>query len=79
VSSAPHSLPLAYVTCCMRVSFASNLDITSLCAGRPANSRRQQPVPAIVAVVVSLMHRPCGVAVIANVPEPGCLDLGGIA
>ena len=30
VSSAPHSLPLAYITCCMRVSFESGLEIGDL-------------------------------------------------
>ena len=39
---------------------------------RPPNNRRQQPVPAIVAVMVSLMHKPWAVAVAAKVPEPGC-------
>ena len=29
VSSDPHSLPLANVTCCMRVSFESGLAMTS--------------------------------------------------
>ena len=33
VSSAPHSLPFANITCCMRVSFESGLEMTSLCAG----------------------------------------------
>src|SRR5215467_4841011 len=39
---------------------------------RPPNNRRQQPVPAIVAVMVSLMQKPWAVAVAAKVPEPGC-------
>ena len=56
VSSAPQSLPLAYITCCMRVSFESGLEMTSLCAGWPPNRSRQQPTPAIVTVVVSLMQ-----------------------
>src|SRR5258706_439534 len=43
VSSAPHNLPFAYVTCCMRVSLESGREITSLCAGSPPKSRRQQP------------------------------------
>src|SRR5438874_2067276 len=81
VSSAPHSLPLAYITCCMRVSFESGLEMTSLCAGSPPNRSRQQPMPAIVVVVVSLMQSPCatsGVVVLsASVPEPGCCCFGG--
>src|SRR5438874_13690937 len=69
VSSAPHTLPFAYMTCCMRVSFESSLDTTSL-PGAPTR-RRQQPTPAIVEVVVSLMQRPCGVAVVGATPDPG--------
>src|SRR5437016_7777683 len=81
VSSEPHTLPLAYITCCMRVSFESGLEMTSLCAGSPTNRSRQQPMPAIVGVVVSLMQSPCatsGVVVLsASVPEPGCCCFGG--
>src|SRR5919201_869770 len=45
VSSAPHNLPFAYITCCMRVSFESGLATTS---GLPAwavavTSSLQQP------------------------------------
>src|SRR5205823_10222181 len=72
-------LPFAYITCCMRVSFESGLEMTSLCAGCPPNRRRQQPTPAIVAVVVSLMQKPCAVDVLASVPDPGCCCFGGIA
>src|SRR5438309_2118293 len=79
VSSAPHSLPFAYVTCCMRVSFESGLEMTSLWAGSPTNSSRQQPTPAIVGVVVSLMQKPCGTSVVGAVPEPGCCCFGGTA
>src|SRR5664280_2774599 len=78
VSSEPHSLPFAYVTCCMRVSFESGVEMTSLCAGWPPNRSRQQPTPAMVVVVVSLMQLPCGVAAVAEVPEPGCFCFGGI-
>src|SRR6185436_7127342 len=82
VSSAPHSLPFAYITCCMRVSFESGREITSLCAGSPTNSSRQHPRPAIVCVVVSLMQSPCAafgvVTLSASVPEPGCCCFGGI-
>src|SRR5438128_3517442 len=78
VSSAPHTLPLAYITCCMRVSFESGLEMTSLCAGSPPKSRRQQPVwPLKSRVVVSLMQWPCGTSVVGAVPEPGCCCLGG--
>src|SRR5437660_9284007 len=84
VSSAPHSLPFAYITCCMRVSFESGLEMTSLCAGSPPNRSRQQPVcPLKSSVDVSLMQSPCatsGVVVLsANVPEPGCCCFGGTA
>src|SRR5438093_471827 len=71
VSRAPHSEPLAYITCCMRVSFESGRETTSLCAGSPPNNRRQQPTPAIVAVVVSLMQWPSGTPVPGRLPEPG--------
>ena len=65
VSSEPHSLPFAYITCCMRVSFESGLEMTSSCgmqsglaAGQP-NSSRQQPVCPLKSIVdVSLMHAP---------------------
>src|SRR5512141_827909 len=80
VSRAPHSLPLAYMTCCMRESFESGLEMTSSCAGAGGlKSRCQQPVPAMVGVVVSLMQKPCGAAVVGGVPEPGCCCLGGTA
>src|SRR6516162_5566387 len=79
VSSAPHSLPLAYVTCCIRVSFESGREITSLCGGGPT-SRAQQPTnPVKSIVVVSLMQFPCGVSVVASAPEPGCVCFGGRA
>src|SRR5438876_9855939 len=77
VSRAPHSLPLAYITCCMRVSLESGREMTSLCAGGRPNRRRQQPVPAIVTVVMSLMQSPSGVSIVASVPEPGCFCFGG--
>src|SRR5580704_13147029 len=78
VSSAAHSLPLAYMTCCIRVSFESGVEMTSLCAGSPPNRRCQQPVaPLNNSVVVSLMQLPSGVAVVASVPEPGWCCCGG--
>src|SRR5438876_6223042 len=82
VSSAPHSLPFAYMTCCMRVSFESGREMTSLCAGSPTKRRRQQPVlPLDSNVLVSLMQSPCAtfgvVFLSASVPEPGCCCFGG--
>src|SRR5438477_12244768 len=75
VSSAPQSLPLAYITCCIRVSFESGLAITSVpaaCAVEDTSSR-QQPVPAIVTVVSSFRQSPCAtsgvVTLSAVVPE----------
>ena len=47
VSSEPHTLPFAYVTCCMRVSFESGREITSLCAGCPPKRSRQQPTDEV--------------------------------
>src|SRR2546427_4832400 len=79
VSRAPQILPFAYMTCCMRVSFESGLEIFSSCAGREAKKSLQQPLPAMVLVFVSLMQKPCGVCVSGRVPEPGCLNRGGIA
>src|SRR4051812_9805834 len=67
------------MTCCMRVSFESGLEITSLCAGSAANRSRQQPRPAMVDVVVSLMQCPCGTASPGAVPDPGCCCFGGSA
>src|SRR5439155_17002778 len=78
VSRAPQSLPLAYITCCIRVSFESGREMTSLCAGSRPNSNRQQPTPAIVGVVVSLMQWPCGTSTVGGVPEPGCFCFGGM-
>src|SRR5258708_966797 len=78
VSSAPHSLPLAYITCCMRLSLESGREITSLCAGWPPNRRRQQPIwPLKSSVVVSLIQKPCGTSVVGAVPDPGCCCFGG--
>src|SRR5213594_1747790 len=79
VSSAPQILPFAYMTCCIRVSFESGREIFSSWAGSPPKMSFQQPLPAMVFVFVSLMHRPCGVSVVGSVPEPGCLNRGGIA
>src|SRR5919198_6658613 len=82
VSSAPHTLPFAYITCCMRVSFESGLEMTSVCAGSAPNSSRQQPNwPLNSCVVVSLMQAPCAASGVvfssASVPEPGCCCFGG--
>ena len=71
VSRAPKSLPSAYQTCCIRLSFESSGDSTSSWAGSWVNSRRQQPSPAGVFRSVSLMHWRSGVG-------PGfCSDRGG--
>src|SRR5205809_6740586 len=86
VSSAPQSLPLAYITCCMRVSFESGRAITSIPAAWAVapTSSFQQPLPnggTVITVVSSLRQSPCatsGVVVLsAVVPEPGCNCFGG--
>src|SRR6187200_2408690 len=79
VSNAPQTLPLAYDTCCIRVSFES---IGMICSVPPpvwapdVTSSLQQPVPAIVTVVLSLRQSPTGapgvVVASATVPVPGC-------
>src|SRR5690242_5022344 len=79
VSSAPHSLPLAYITCCIRVSLESGLATTSApaaCAAEPTSSF-QHPVPAIVTVVSLLRQYPWGTSVVGGVPDPGCCCFGG--
>src|SRR5205823_8699887 len=60
----------------MRVSLESGREITSF-PGAPTR-RCQQPVPAIVAVVVSLMQKPCGAAIVGAAPQPGCFCFGGM-
>src|SRR6266516_3141661 len=77
VSSAPHTLPFAYITCCMRVSLESGRETTSSWAGWAAKRRRQQPTPAMVGVVVSSMQWPWGTSVLGAKPEPGCCCFGG--
>src|SRR5712692_8443259 len=80
VSTAPHNLPLANVTCCMRVSLESGRETTSVWAGSPPNRSLQHPfLPLNSSVVVSLMQKPCGVSFVASVPEPGCIAFGGTA
>ena len=57
VSSAPHSFPFPYITCCIRVSFESSFITTSGFVALWAvalTSSFQQPTPAIVEVVSSL-------------------------
>src|ERR671929_1004254 len=79
VSRAPHSLPFAYITCCIRVSFESGREMTSdprACAAEVTSSF-QQPVPAMVTVVSSFRQKPCGTPVVGAVPEPGCCCFGG--
>ena len=60
----------------MRVSFESGRETTSPVGPAPTSSR-QQPVPAMVTVVVSFRQKPCGVFMPGGVPEPGCRCLGG--
>src|SRR5262245_349985 len=80
VSRAPHSLPLAHVTCCIRVSFESIVGTTSgpppaWAAAEPRSF--QHPVPAMEAVVSSFRQCPCGAFVPGGVPDPGCFASGG--
>src|SRR6266516_1265552 len=79
VSSEPHSLPFAYITCCIRVSFESGRATTSDPAAWAAvpTSSFQQPVPAMVWVVSSFRQYPWGTAVSGALPEPGCCCFGG--
>src|ERR687886_767579 len=80
VSSAPHTLPLAYITCCMRVSFESGLEMTSApraCAVALTSSFQQPVWPLKSSVVSSFRQKPCGTAVVGAVPEPGCCCFGG--
>src|SRR5215470_1750953 len=79
VSSAPQSLPFAYITCCIRVSFESGLATTSgpFAWAAGGTSSFQQPVPAMVWVVSSFRQCPWGTAVAGAVPEPGCCCFGG--
>src|SRR4051794_34979518 len=80
VSRAPHNLPFAYITCCMRVSLASGRDTTSVGDGAGGlKMSRQQPMPAIVGVVESLMQKPCGAPTVGAEPLPGCFCFGGSA
>src|SRR5919201_2123465 len=79
-SSAPQSLPLAYMTCCIRVSFESGLATTSEPAAWAValTSSLQQPNwPLKSCVVSSFRQWPCGTAVVGAVPEPGCCCFGG--
>src|SRR5919198_900386 len=80
VSSAPHSLPLAHMTCCIRVSFESGLATTSGPTAWAAalTSSLQQPVwPLNSSVVLSFRQWPCGTVTSGAVPEPGCCCFGG--
>src|SRR6185369_9641750 len=60
-----------------RVSLESGRDTTSSWAGSPTKRSLQQPVPAMVGVVVSLMQWPWGALVPGAEPEPGCCCFGG--
>src|ERR1043165_6736818 len=80
VSRAPQTLPFAYTTCCIRVSFESGRETTSLgegCGG--LNTSRQQPGAAIGRGLGSLRQWPCGAFPPGAPPEPGCVCLGGSA
>src|SRR5258708_19194769 len=80
VSSAPHSLPFAYITCCIRVSLESGLETTSgptAWAVGPTSSFQQPAWPLNSRVVSSFKQLPWGTAVVGAVPEPGCCCLGG--
>src|SRR5919202_5173314 len=80
VSSAPHTLPLAYITCCMRVSFESGREMTSApraCAVALTRSFQQPVWPLKSSVVSSFRQKPCGTSVVGAVPEPGCCCFGG--
>src|SRR5256885_5996660 len=80
VSSAPHSLPFAYMTCCIRVSFESGLATTSAPAAwavAPTSSLQQPNWPLKSWVVSSFRQWPCGTVVVGRVPEPGCCCFGG--
>src|SRR5918911_4697985 len=80
VSSAPHTLPLAYITCCMRVSFESGLEMTSgprACAVAVTSSFQQPVWPLKSRVTSSFRQKPCGTSVVGAVPEPGCCCFGG--
>src|SRR5918911_2778627 len=80
VSRAPHTLPLEYMTCCMRVSFESGLEMTSApraCAVAVTSSFQQPVWPLNSSVVSSFRQKPCGTSVVGAVPEPGCCCFGG--
>src|SRR6516162_9410517 len=78
VSSAPQSLPFAYVTCCIRESFESGLETTSDVGPLPTSSFQQPLWPLINTVAVSFRQCPCGTVVSGAVPEPGCCCFGGM-
>src|SRR5947207_5654332 len=66
VAAAPHSVPLAYHVCCMRVSFASGCDSTSGCheggnTAGTAKKRAQHPMPPPNRVL-SFRHSPSGIS-----------------
>src|SRR5919206_2316863 len=80
VSRAPHSLPFAYITCCIRVSFESGREMTSApraCAVAVTSSFQQPVWPLNSSVVSSFRQKPCGTSVVGAVPEPGCCCFGG--
>src|SRR5215467_1237196 len=80
VSSAPHSLPFAYITCCIRVSLESGLATTSCPAAwavAPTSSFQQPVWPLNSRVASSFRQNPWGTAVVGALPEPGCCCFGG--
>src|SRR5437773_1349560 len=81
-SRAPHSLPFAYVTCCIRVSFASSLYPTSgavVWENGPTRSFQQPDCPLNSNVVSSLRQCPCGTVTPGALPEPSWAAFGGRA
>src|SRR5215469_11641667 len=80
VSREPQSLPFAYVTCCIRVSFESGRVTTAAAdawAVGPTSSFQQPLWPLKSRVVSSFRQKPWGTAVAGAVPEPGCCCFGG--
>src|SRR5215471_823980 len=80
VSSAPQSLPLAYITCCIRVSLESGLVTTAgpdAWAVAPTSSFQQPLWPVNSRVVSSFRQNPWGTSVPGAVPVPGCCCFGG--
>src|SRR5947209_6125954 len=76
VSSAPHTLPFAYITCCMRVSFESSRETTSApraawIASSAAFELRKYSVPP-ASSAYDVVPGDCA----GHNVNPGCLMLG---